>query len=236
MLLFLALLVKPLATPNYLNDMDNFDEKLKQLNKEWCEAGYKESVIREFAFLNITHEICGVELQALTPLHFILLDFVDSPFVNPRDNLQPGDIFQFLYVVSTDYKRNDKSHYEAFVAKHADIDISQAVSEICDYINDAFLDAPAEVSGGKNTNNRPYTAWIVPYIDLIASEYGWDDETIIRLPFTRLFQYAKSIDMRKSAEAGQKAICFNRYSDSAKQKISNLLNEKAKTQGKTVVE
>ena len=216
--------------------MDNFEEQLKQLNKEWCEAGYKESVIREFAFLNITHEICGIEVNALTPLHFTLLDFVDSPFINPRDELQPGDIFQFLYVVSTEYRKNDKKHYEEFVEKYATINTVEAMHEICEYINDAFLDAPAEVAGGKNTNSRPYPAWMVPFIDLLASEYGWDDETIIRLPFTRLFQYAKAIDMRKSSEAGQKAICFNRYSDKAKQKISDLLNEKAKAEGKKVVE
>lgn len=216
--------------------MENFDEQLKQLNKEWCEAGYKESVIREFAFLDITHEICGIEVNSLKPIHFMYLDFLDSPFINPKETIQPGDIFQFLYVVSTEYRKNDPKHYEDFVKKHASINCVKAMHEICEYIEDAFLDAPAEVASTKAGNNRPYTAWIVPYIDLIAAEYGWDDEAIIRLPFAKLFQYAKAIDMRKSAEVGQKAICFNKYSDRARAKLTAFLQEKAQIEKKKLVE
>lgn len=216
--------------------MDDFDKQLQQLNKEWCDAGYKESCIREFAFLNITHEICGIEVNPFTPLYFMYLDFVDSPFINPRDTLEKGEIFQFLYIVSPQYRKKDIHHYQMFVEKNATIDLQKAVAEICEYIEEAFLDAPPEVAGNRNTNTRPYTAWIVPYIDMLAKEYGWDDEYIIRLPFARLFQYAKSIESRKMAEAGQHAIMFNKYSDTAKAKISALLNEKAKEARKVVVE
>lgn len=216
--------------------MENFDEQLRQLNKEWNEAGYKESCIREFAFLNITHEIAGVEVNPLTPLHFMLLDFVDSPFINPKDNIEIGAVFQFLYIVSPQYKKKDVYHYQKFVEKNAAIDLQKAVAEICEYIEEAFLDAPPEVAGNKNSNSRPYTAWIVPYIDMLAQQYGWDDEYIIRLPFARLFQYAKAIDSRRMAEAGQHSIMFNKYSDTAKAKISALLNEKAKEEKKVVVE
>jgi len=215
--------------------MDNFDEQLKQLNKEWCEAGYKESVIREFAFLNITHEICGVEVNPLTPIHLILLDFLNSPFVNPRDTLNSGDIFQFLYIVSTDYKQGDKTQYESFIAKHANIDINKAVDEIIEFINDAFLDEPASSTSNKSSNKRPYTAWCVPYIDRIACEYGWTDDYIIRLPFSRIFQYLKAIEARKCDQSGQPIVLFNKYSDKASNKITSLLKEKALADGKSLV-
>lgn len=214
--------------------MENFEEQLKRLNQEWCEAGYKESVIREFAFLGITHEICGIEINAFTPYYFMLLDFLNSPFINPRKDFTDGDVFQFLYVVSTVYKKSDKANYELFVSNNAGIDVNKAITEICEYISDSFLDAPPEVVGSSKSNKRPYTAWITPYIDILATEYGWTDEYIIRLPFNRFFQYIKTIDARKSAMVGNKPIMFNKYSDTAYAKISELLKKKAESEGKVL--
>lgn len=215
--------------------MDDFEATLKQLNKEWNDAGYKESVIREFAFLDITQDICGVEVKQLTPLHFIYLDFLNSPFINPRDDISPGDVYQFLYVVSTEYRKNDKQHYEEFVKRFVDIDLQKTIDEICQYIQEAFLDSPPATVGPKS-NHRPYTAWIVEYIHMIASEYGWVDEYILNLPFTRIFQYIKIIDVRRCIASGQKPVQFNKFSDAAKAKLTAHLQKKAESEGKTLIE
>jgi hypothetical protein len=43
-------------------------------------------------------------------------------------------------------------------------------------------------------------------IDLLASEYGWQDEHILSLPLARLFQYLRRIEKRRDPKAMQ----FNR--------------------------
>ena len=49
-------------------------------------------------------------------------------------------------------------------------------------------------------------------VDAVASEYGWNEEDILNIPFKRLTQYIRAIQLRNNP----KAILFNAKSDKIK--------------------
>lgn len=200
------------------------DDTLRQLIKEYNDAGYKESCIREFSFLPFHNEIAGIKVNQFTPRMFMFLDWLDSPFIHPKESILIGDLLQFLYVVSVDYNPSDKDGLLKFSELHSDINVTQTMMEVFDYINDVRLDEPPSTVG-ESSNKRPYTAMIVPYIDMLASEYGWKDEYIMDLPFARMFQYVKAIQIRKANAAGTNPILFNKLSDKAQAAITQYRNE-----------
>jgi len=90
------------------------------------------------------------------------------------------------------------------------------VREIFAYLARVFQDIPN--SNGKGADSKSYTAPIASMIDLLAHEYGWTDETILRLPLARLFQYMRRIEKRNDPKAMQ----FNR----SEQFVSRWLQER----------
>ena len=179
--------------------MEDIAKKIEELQKEYAEAVYRESSLREAAFLPITLDIAGVEVKPLTPRMFIVLDFLQSPFITAKDELDAGDIANFLWVVSTQYELNNPTKKEEFLQKVvADVEVDTCIKDISTYVQEAFIDAPSipmvtDKSPRQKQNNIPFYAWVVNYIDVLAHEYGWDDEKIIHMSFTKIFQYTKSI-------------------------------------------
>ena len=118
--------------------------------------GYREAVereqeIRETAFLDLTHFICGVEVVPLTPRKFLFLSLCKSPFVT-GDVPTAAEVMQFLWVISPKFKAgNDWSTRRArdrFIRRHASLPYSQCVNEILQFIDEAFTDKPS--GGGKS--------------------------------------------------------------------------------------
>lgn len=211
-------------------DLQQLDEKIKETSKEYVEVVYKESAIREIAFLNIPIDICGVEVKQLTPYLFILLDFIKSPFlVNDR---MPDEIniVDFLWIISTRFVENDKDKKAEFIKDIAvKLKYDEAIKGIYEYLNEAFIDSPAqhvETNNKLKKTNIPFYAWIAGYIDILSSEYGWLDNYIMNMPFTRIFQYLKTIEARKMAELGKEPLLFNQYSDKVMTTLRKLNREK----------
>lgn len=231
------------STLNVIN-LEELDNKIKETSKNYADAVYEESAIREVAFLfknpefiSMPIDIAGIEVHQLTPYHFILLDFVKSPFlVNDR---MPDEvhIVDFLWIVSTGFIANNKEAKEKFIKeKCLQLMYDETLKEIYDYLTKAFIDSPAqhvETSKIKKTN-IPFYAWVAGYIDILCVEYGWLDSYIMTMPFTKIFQYLKTIESRKTAEMGKEPILFNQYSDRVMKELRKLT--KTKSQFKNSVE
>jgi hypothetical protein len=169
--------------------------------------GYRQAVedetaTREAAFLGVTELVCGVEVLPFSPLHFSMLECARSPFVKGGVP-SPADVAIFLWAVSPGYAPRAKIRRWLFARRVAGLDYLNSLSEIQSYIQDAFGDAP----GVKMSGFKPsYYSGTAAMIDLIASQYGWSEEQIIRIPFKRIFQYARCIRERTS----DNPIFFNR--------------------------
>jgi hypothetical protein len=176
------------------------EDPLFQIIPGYREAVERETLDREAAFLPVTESIAGVEVLPLTPLHYSMLECAGSPFV--RGGLpNPGDVLAFLWCVSPRYCSGYWRRW-LFARSLRRLSFVRAVQGIGEYLTAAFADAP----GVKQTGFKPsYYSGTAALVDLLASQYGWTEETILRIPFKRLFQYARAIRARHD----DKPIFFN---------------------------
>jgi hypothetical protein len=208
------------------------NEALTNLYREYEKAVYDESCIRELAFLPVTLTIASIEVRQFTPYHYILLDFIRSPFVGGTEEPTVESIAEFLWIVSADYKDNDPAGKNKFInEKVAQVNYIQALEDIGEYVTNAFLDVPPPLAIAQDTkrDSIPYYAWIVSYIDVLASEYGWQERDCLHMNFSKLFQYIRAIEARKSVTAGKEPVMYNKISDEVKVRIREEAN-KAKAQ------
>jgi len=213
----------------------NFDEQLKQLNYDRILAIRRESEIRETALLPMRFDLVNVEVNQFTPLHYILLDFANNPHISGEKVPTLDDTLQFLWVVSPEYKHKDGKAFSDFKEKYKDIDHPKMVEEIQEYLNYALLDLNVNNDATLKKNNKaPTYAWIVPYIDLVSSQYGWTDDYILSLPFARILQYCRCIESRLAAGSGTNLSQPNKLSDIVTTEILDLLNNKAKAENKVL--
>ncbi len=168
----------------------------------YADALAKESQLRDLTFLNYPLPLCGVKVRQFTPRHLILLEHCDNAFICGRaPDLE--DILVFMWIVSTDYCLDQTARdawLKSWMKNAADLKVVPAIKE---YLDAAFYDSPA-MGGG--VHGKSYTASIAVVVDIIAVEYGWDDESILEKPLARIFQYLRRIERRKNP----KAIQFNR--------------------------
>ena len=178
------------------------DDPLFQIVPGYREAVQHEATVREAAFLPVTESIAGVEALPFAPVHFSMLDCAGSPFVRGGVPM-PEDVAVFLCCVSPAYAQRAWVRRWRFVRRVRRLDYRAAVTAIHAYLDDAFGDAPGVKTGTSAAANYSGTAALV---DLLAAQYGWPEADILRLPFKRLFQYARCIKERHT----DKPIFFNR--------------------------
>ena len=169
-----------------------------------AEAQAEESAAREHAFLPVRETICGIEVDGFAPLHFTILDAAQSPFV--RGGLPTAlDVAVFLWVVSPCYAPQNRFDRWRFLRRVRGVDYAAAVKAIRNYVDASLSDSP----GGGGEPRIAYWSAMAGLVDLIASEYHWSEEQIMRTPFRRLMQYARCIRARHD----DKAVFFNPRSD-----------------------
>jgi hypothetical protein len=204
------------------------DKEINDLQVEYRKAVYRESAIREVAFLPMDLDICGIKVKQFTPKHYIFLDFLGSPFVGGKGEIDAGRIAEFLWIVSAEYEDEAPEKKEEFIKRLANVDAETALSEISNYVKDAFSDLTAS-SGDKAEaeTQTPYYAWICSYIDMLGAEYGYRDDYVLNMPLARIFQLARVIEVRKAIQLGKEPFLVNNLSDNAKVKLRALLKQKA---------
>lgn len=166
----------------------------------YTEACEKEQANRDLAFLDLPIPLCGIVARQFCLKHLVLLGNCGNGFLTNKGQPQPEDIAQFLWIVSAEYSLDAKKRTK-FVRKLGGLKFLQAIADIEEYLARAFQDSPQGGSGGKQ-----YTADCAWLVEIMAHEYGWDDETIMQKPIARLFQYLRLINKRYNP----KALLFNR--------------------------
>jgi hypothetical protein len=155
------------------------------------EAVERESALREVAFLPITETLCGKEVLPFAPVHLAALTVIRSPFAVggiPSES----DIALFLWAVSAEYKPDAAFRRWRFVRSCRKLDYLEAIAAIQSYLDDAFADGP----GSKGGFRVSYYSTTAAAVDLVASQYGWAEGAILKMPFKRLFQYARCVKER----------------------------------------
>ena len=207
--------------------------KRREITYGLNKAMYDESVIREGAFLNINHDINGVEVCPLSFRRYILLDFRNSPFLKQSRELTKEDVWEFIWIVSTEFelgKPSDdfvKRKMAAMADENGDINYEFLIKEVLRYLEDALLDLPddSKKSATKFKNEIAETAWVAVYVVLLASEFGWSDEYILDLPMARVFQYVRIIESKEAAKAGEPIKHRNRLSSDWFDKLKQFTDD-----------
>lgn len=163
--------------------------------------GYREAVEREDAdrreaFVQAPEMVCGIDAAPLTLERVALLESVGSPFM-VGGVPEPGDVALFLWVISPGYRPGDARARDRFIRRCRRLPYAQACVEIESYVSAAFADAPA----GRAGEHRPVAYWAAAVVDALASEYGWVDDAILRLPLRRLWQYWRCARRRHDPKA-----------------------------------
>lgn len=172
-----------------------------------------ENANRDEAWINLTEEICGIEIEQMTLFHLLLLDGASNCFILGRSPT-PAGVAQFLWVVSPRFCYESKARNK-FVKKLRKIPYEEAITQINSYLDKTFLDVP---SGGGN-QEKPLASFISYFIDTFAKEYGWKPGEIMQMPVRQLYQL---LDVRSARLIGAKHIKF-RPSDKI---IAKYLKEK----------
>lgn len=167
------------------------------LEKAVADARAEEEQIRYRPYLTTTLDILSVSVRQFTPRHFLYLDCAGSPFLNGGP-IDASNIAQFLWVISEDFRAGDTVARDHFFSGILAVEIGDAIEQIKSYIDDAWMDRPG---GGGKSSEAPITCYLADFVDVIASEYGWNRDTILDTPFAELFQYLRRIRARNNPRA-----------------------------------
>lgn len=235
----------------YNIDKTTLTEEQKLLY-EFNMARYQESVIRECAFVPIDLDIDGIPVKQFTMMHRILLDFCNSPFIKEQDDLDKQHIWEFLWIVSTEFVMNNPNKKKEFIESNLKFRstveaYTRLITGIFEYLKSAFLDSVeyerqltkdeellAAVSDRSNfvvKEESATTSWIAEYISIIASAYGWTDEYILNLPLARVLQYIRCITKQEAIKNGVSIKLRNKFSDEANEKYIRYITSNKPANG-----
>ena len=169
------------------------------------EALQRERHLRDTAFLGGFEIVCGVEVKPLSLRTLLLLEFAGNGYVNPcyfdNDNEALAHALQVIYFCQPSFKapQTPKYHFwsewidaikqnwflrKITKGKKADV----LLSEIKDWIADAFMDAPSgQATGYQKQSYASYPAYV---LDLFG-EAGlmFSEDQIMDMPLKKLWQH-----------------------------------------------
>lgn len=158
------------------------------------EAVKRENDFRDAAFLNLTTNICGIELPQMTPRDFLILDGIGSPYIVGGERTLT-DLVNFLWHLS-DHRRG-KLRYAFFYGRCWMMDFELSEYWVAQYLQRTFLDSPG---GTPSANRESYAAWIAYLVDHVASEYGWALDDVMNTPLRILYQQIRCILLRHNPD------------------------------------
>lgn len=166
--------------------------------------GLREAVDREWfdrcaAFIGIEESVCGVTCRAITLHDLVAHSLAGSPFFNGGFIYDPAAVLAFFKLQCSPRSRIGIRVMLRRLVRYHDVD--DAAEAVEDYVVDSFAEAPGSSAG----ESPSYYCSAVSAVDLLASEYGWSEKEISRLPIKLLFQYYKAITLRRNPDA----IMFN---------------------------
>lgn len=184
---------------------------------EFQAAVQRESDGRDYDMLDLPRIVCGIELRPLSLRDLVSLYHLGTPFLSQAfldGEKEPvasvpsivtndfasrhvivtqGDIARFLWIQSEQFRISrswlDRWRCRRFTRRCRVLKYGKSCDEIRSYINDAMMDSPAK-SGASGSQ---FVSWSARMVHMIAVNYGWTDDHIMRLPIGRVFQYYRAI-------------------------------------------
>lgn len=153
--------------------------------KEAIEA---ERFERATAFVLELESICGVPVLPMNIWHVMALDVIGSPFMSRQDSFSHDDVTNFLWLLNPRYEPNALAKRWFYLTRCRKLPVEKVVIGIAKFITDAFAE-----TGKSGESSRSYFSSAAGLVDILASEYGWGEREILRLPLKRAFQYQKAI-------------------------------------------
>lgn len=153
-----------------------------------AEAFKRENDIRDASFLDITANICGVEIRQMTPRDLLILDGLGNPLM-AGGLPSPAQLADFLWKLSPRYQEGNSVRRFLFARSIRKLDYITAVRACWKYVEDTFQDSPAS-SGVSST---PYAGWCAYLVCNLSSNPVEAEKVILNTPLKRLFQYLKVI-------------------------------------------
>jgi hypothetical protein len=181
----------------------------------------QEAQRRSEAFLDLPHTVASCEIRLMSGHDLLVLDGIDSPFVQGRgDQAASIDLATFLWVLSIENvpgplnglrqrvhrARMDRRWLAGRPARTraglTDVTASDRylrdVLEAVAYVDRVFQDRPAGGSGdAEDASPGLPTCFLAPLIIELAGLTGWSEEHVLHLPLPRLFQYLKAAARRR---------------------------------------
>lgn len=187
---------------------------------EYAAAIEEERQNRDFAFLGIPHDLCGIEVVDMTLRQLLVRMNIGCPIIN-GEAPGPEDIASFLWHLSPHFAAAGHGEARAdFVRKLAAIPYDEMRDAIAGYLDYTFLDAP----GGSAGNRIARTSIAATLIDIMGDSYGWTDEKTLDTALVRIYQLIREILQRKNP----KALLSNRKSDRVMTAFTRALHKHAK--------
>lgn len=178
-------------------------------------AKKQESTDSTIAYVDLNEErILAIPAVVLTIERFLLLHQAGV-----FDNTCGEDVNQvliFLWIVSPEFIAEPKQS-KRFFRKHRKLDFLAYSAGIEAYVERMFH----TTSGSKEGDSGKAIDWVGSIVDLIASEYGWKEEDILRIPIPRLLKYAAKIAIRH----GGKDVLFISEADRLQAEFMDRANE-----------
>lgn len=164
------------------------------------EAVAQETFLRDVSYLlEIPERIGPIEVRPLTLRHLLILSTTENPLI-VGGVVTPEAIGAFLWVVSPLYEPDNKWRRWWFLRRCGELRSEPTLKAIKEYLDEAFMDAPAS-SGPKDAAR--YWSFTTDIVHLLASEYGWSHEEIMALPLKVIFQHVKLIGYRNNPDTPQ---------------------------------
>ena len=179
---------------------DNFQEA-------YAESVAKETEIRDNSFLpEVPWRIGELSLRWMTPLDYKILDDAGNLVMDstvPLHDVPLAHVAAFLWFMMIGNDPKERGFWatvrKRILLRHiARFGSAKYALLARQYLNENMQDSPASEGG---SGRAMTTSWLVILCDAIASEYGWDDEVIVRKPIARLFQYLNRIHERSDPNA-----------------------------------
>ncbi|MBM3758407.1 MAG: hypothetical protein FJW38_31095 [Acidobacteria bacterium] len=182
---------------------------LRQLIPGYGDAVESERMARVASFLRAPDAIGGIAIEPLSVRHILILELAGNAFVC-GGHLLPADVVQFLWVCSPHFKPGDNAARDALVKRAGLLPFDDTAKSILARISAAFADMPA--TREHNGTTESYWHWAASLVDVLASQYGWSEQSILDLPMSRAFQYLRIIRKRTEPDLP----LFNPMSDKVK--------------------
>lgn len=181
-----------------------------------CIPGYveeleREARLRRSAFLGLNYEICGIEIQNLTPFLLARLRTIGTTYLDGGD-CTIAETLKFLWLLSPIFTKEDNirdAFVETATKRLIELDaFDLAIQEINEFIRVTFMDATA---GGDSVPYVIGEAWIT--YTFMKDPFNWTEEKSMHTPYRKLFQYLRCVKLENGIDN-----LINEFSDPKRDK------------------